>query len=96
MIHTIYEDDITPRWEQDMEVKDSVRTKMYEVLYDRPYKFASPKTKNATDTYGLPPGEDLDSIPDLPDVPVESRVTKPYIPPTDPGDLMSILDPPVN
>jgi len=94
VIHVLYERDILPVWEQDTEIKDGVRKQLYETMYETKYKFASPKSSSASDmTYGLGPDQDLDSIPDLSEVPVES---KGYIEPTAPEDLPFLLDPPLN
>jgi hypothetical protein len=90
VIHVLYEEDITPLWEQHIDVKDRVREVLYPQLYNRPYKFASTKARRPdgietgpTDPDGFPEGVG------------ESRETKPYIPPTDPEDLMKVLGAPM-
>jgi hypothetical protein len=65
-------------------------------MYDRDYQFASSGSNGAANSFGMPHGTDLDSIPELPEIPVESRQTKSYVPPSTDQELANILDPPVN
>lgn len=84
VIHVLYEDDITPRWEQDIEVKDKIRAQLYRLLYQTEYKYGG----NETEGFGS--GE----IPEMPtdsDLPPEQMPTKEFIPATDPADFEAVL-----
>jgi hypothetical protein len=88
VIHVLYEEDITPRTEFDIEVKDKIRGQLYPVLYNRPYNFATKKSTPNTRGAGWEP--ELES-------PVGSQqAVKPYIPPTPIEDLPGILDAPLH
>lgn len=87
VIHALYEEDITPLWEEHIKVKDRVREALYPLMYGRPYKFATTTTTNGTEGQEL--GEGLDHAG-----PAESKAVKPYIPPTSEEDLMKLLGPP--
>lgn len=85
VIHVLYEDDITPRWEQETEVKDKMREQLYQLLYNREYRYGRP---NGTGGFGS--GE----TPDMPtesDLPPDVQPVKEYFPPTDPDDFASVL-----
>lgn len=58
------------------------------MLYDRQYPFASTKAEK-------PGGFEGPGPLDLPEDVGPSQETKPYIPPTDPEDLMKVLDAPM-
>lgn len=90
VIHVLYEEDITPMWEQHIDVKDRVRETLYPTLYDRPYKFASTKAKRPdgietgpTDPDGFPEGVG------------DTREVKPFIPVSSPEDLEKVLGAPM-
>lgn len=88
VIHVFYEEDITPRWEQETEVKDKMREQLYQLLYNRKYRYGQP-----SGTGGFGSGE----TPDMPtetDLPPEAFPTKEYFPPTDPEDFAAVLKEP--
>lgn len=92
VIHVLYEDDVTPRWEQHIDVKDRVREVLYPMLYDRPYKFGSTRARRAD---GIEVGEtDPDGFPA--EAVGDSRETKPFIPVTPPEDLEKVLGAPMS
>lgn len=93
VVHVLYEEDITPRHEQDQEVKDAIRKELYPRLYGRPYQYAS--SKSATRQYGATE-EDWNKMPEVDELPGDSKPTKPFIPATNPEDLPGILAPPLN
>jgi hypothetical protein len=95
VIHVIYEEDITPLWEQHIDVKDRVREVLYPALYDRPYKFASTKAKRNGGTAGGGFGFEGPGPADFPEGIGDTREVKPFIPVTDPEDLMKVLDGPM-
>lgn len=87
VIHVLYEEDITPMWEQHIDVKDQVRNAIYPLLYGRPYKFATKKAEGEIPE-GFGPNE-------VPVTSGDTREVKPYIPPTDPEKLMEVLGVPM-
>lgn len=87
VIHVLYEEDVTPLYEEHQDVKDAVRNQIYPMLYERPYKYASKKTIQGTR------GEGWDEPQQTP---VRSNEVKPYIPPTPIEDLPGILAPPMS
>lgn len=90
VIHVLYEEDITPQWEQHIDVKDQIRKALYPLLYNQPYNFAV--SKGSGDAPSVPEGFETPA----PSAPGSGpREVKPYIPPTDPEDLMKILDAPM-
>jgi len=93
VIHVFFEEDITPQFEDHIKYKDAVREQIYPALYKRPYKYGS-KTSQTT-TYGIGPDEDISQIPEMKEIPEDERVTKPFIPATNPEDLPGILDAPL-
>lgn len=93
VVHVLYEEDITPRFEEDVQVKSKIREQLYPLLYKRPYNFAV--TSMATRQYGAS-DEDWSKMPAVDDVPVESRTTKPYVPPTNPDDFSTVLGTPLS
>jgi hypothetical protein len=93
VVHVLFEEDITPRFEEDIKVKDEIRRQLYPSLYKRPYSFAS--SPQTTRHYGAS-NEDWENMPELDDVPVESMERKPYLPPTPVEDLPGILDAPLS
>lgn len=96
VIHALYEEDITPAWEQHIDVKDRIREAIYPLLYDRPYKFATTKAKGGQPGMSAGGGGISGPGPDaFPEDVGDSREVKPYIPPTDPEDLMKVLGPPM-
>ena len=84
----MFEDDVIPRWEQDAEAKSKIRTSIYEEMYGKPYKY----TVSSSDTQRSASGT-MNMLDDLPE-PAE-RELKPYVPPTDLGELPDILDAPM-
>ncbi len=96
VIHVLYEEDITPQWEQHIDVKDRVREAIFPLLYGKPYKFATTKAKGQAGGMGPGGGGIEGPGPDaFPEGVGDSREVKPYIPPTDPEDLMKVLGPPM-
>lgn len=87
-IHVLYEEDVTPMWEQHMDVKDRVREALYPMLYGKPYKYSV--TKPSMD------GAEQDWDNGIPASGSSSKAVKPYIPPSTEADLMRVLGPPVN
>jgi hypothetical protein len=89
VIHAEYEDDLIPLYEGHSKVKSDVRVAMWQHIYKEnyPYPYREPRSNSASGEW------DSDTfIP--PDAETE-RETKPYIPPTDPSDLVDILDAPM-
>lgn len=96
VLHVLYEEDITPLWEQHIDVKDRVREAIYPLLYNRPYKFATTKARKsggvAANGGGIEgPGADWAQPEDF----GGTRETKPYIPPSSEADLMRVLEAPM-
>ena len=91
VLHVLYEEDITPKWEQHIDVKDRVREALYQVLYGRQYKYSTTK-KSRNPAEGFDPESDLPPPEDF----GGSREVKPYIPVSSEADLMKVLDAPMN
>ena len=85
VIHVFFEEDMIPNWEHATEVKSTARSSIYRELYGTTYKYASSKT--TTQSGGI----QEQSIYDEP----SGGGIKPYIPPTNPEDLSSILGAPM-
>lgn len=84
VIHVIFEDDILPRWEQDITVKDEARKTIYGQMYGRPYKYGQASAQGREAEFGS----------SMYDAPPDGSI-KPYIPPTDPQELVNILGAPM-
>lgn len=87
VIHYFFEDDLTPRWEQDAEVKSRVRSVLYREMYKREY------TYGVSDEYARHSDWDTPSS-SMYDAPPDGSI-KPYIPPTPPEELDRILGGPM-
>lgn len=86
VIHVLFEEDMIPTWEQGPEVKSAARSSIYRELYGTEYKYASSSSANYSG--GSNSGRNIYEEP------VGGGV-KPYIPPTNPEDLSSILGAPM-
>jgi hypothetical protein len=87
VLHSLFEEDVIPLYEEHAEAKSSVRTFIYNELYDRPYNYATgSKSSTASDDY---------DYPDFVDAPVRQADVKPYIEPTHAEELTGVLDPPM-
>lgn len=98
VIHVLYEEDMTPLWEQHIDVKDRVREAIYPLLYNRPYKFATTKGGSSGGSAGAGGGTFQGPPPDaLPEGVGDPRKQppKPFIPVTPEEDLMKILGGPM-
>ena len=92
VLHVLYEEDTIPLYEEHAKVKSRVRESMWQHLYEKTYPFPYVETTGAEmspPAGGLPPEESLLPSGDGP------KPLKPYIPPTDPDKLASILDAPL-
>ena len=85
VIHVFFEEDILPRWEQDIQVKDEARISIYRDMYGVNYKYGF------TSAQGRSAEWDTDSIYATPP---EGEI-KPYIPPSTPQELANILGAPL-
>lgn len=85
VIHVFFEEDMIPSWENDTEVKNTARSSIYRELYGTTYKYGSSSSSSNTN------GIQGQSIYDEP----TNGGVKPYIPPTSPEDLSSILGTPM-
>jgi hypothetical protein len=91
VIHTLYEEDITPLWERHIDAKDRLRETLYPTLYDRPYKFSVTRPRRAD---GIEEGPvDAGGFPEP--AARDARETKPFIPVTPPEDLEKVLGAPM-
>lgn len=88
VLHFIYEEDVTPAWEQGPQVKSKVRESLYGQLYGRTYKYSVGESASSASQSIDPP---LDAEP----LPPEQMPRKPYVRPTDPEDLPALLGPPM-
>ena len=83
ILHVLFEEDLTPTWEQDGQVKSKIREFIYQNLYNSEYKYSySSEPRIGTwdpEIGGLP----------------EEKSHKPYIPPTDETELFDILGSPM-
>ncbi len=61
VIHVLYEEDVTPTWEQHIDVKNRIRETLSEVLYERPYRYGR-HSEAAPEPLG-PDGEYIDGVP---------------------------------
>lgn len=84
VIHVIFEDDILPRWEGDIQIKDEARRTIYSQMYGETYKYGQ----------GSAQGREAEFGPSMYEAPPDGSV-KPYIPPTDPQELVNILGAPM-
>ena len=101
--HVLYEEDITPLYEDHQKVKSQVRVAMWQHLLDKDYKYKYTESENVEPPDALPieggrrvgklgPNEDL--LP--PELPADNKEVKPYFPPTDPTQLTELgLDGPM-
>jgi hypothetical protein len=87
VIHVYFEEDVIPRFENEIEAKDAVRAQLYQLLYEQEYRYGR-KTGNATSP-GTPP------MPTVTDLPPEAQPIKPFFPATDPEEFASVLDAPM-
>ena len=87
IIHYFFEDDLTPRWEQDSEVKSRVRAVLYREMYKREYKYGMSTEADRHADWEVPTSE-------MYGPPTDGSI-KPYIPPTPPEELQNILDGPM-
>lgn len=85
VIHVFFEEDMIPDWENATEVKNTARSSIYRELYGTTYKYGS--SSSSSNTNGIQ-GQSIY------DEPTNGEV-KPYIPPTNPEDLSSILGAPM-
>jgi hypothetical protein len=85
VIHVFFEEDMLPTWEHGPEVKSKMRTSLYRSMYGTEYKygFSSSQGRNAEWDYSDP------SDTGNPD----TKVVKPYIPPSTEEELRDILGP---
>lgn len=93
VIHVLFEDDITPQYEDSAKIKSNIRSEIYRILYKREYKYKvkeKPQAASPQEALGFDPGMEL------PTVPPENQEIKPFIPATNPEDLPGILDAPLN
>lgn len=92
VLHYFYEDDLAPRWEQDGDVKSRMREVIYETMYKKRYKYSidSKRRTASFDTDRPAPPPEAAPLQDPRSMPV-----KPFIPATDPEDLIAILGPPL-
>lgn len=94
VLHVLYEEDVSPRWENDIEVKDRVREAIYEHIYGRKYRFSSTEAKKSTggaapDGFG---GASFDSSRfHADDLPPDQQPVKPYIKPMNEEELFKAL-----
>ena len=87
VIHVFYEENMVPRYENEIEIRDAVRTQVYQLLYEQEYNYAvKSRSTNLTEPPPMPTESDL---------PPEAMPTKPFIPATNPDDFASILDGPM-
>jgi hypothetical protein len=87
VIHSFYEEDAIPLYEEHMKMKSKVREAIWTHLYEKdyPYPYHDPN-----ETPVIPP----DALPD--DMVDPSKLpTKPYLPPTDPSEFEEVLDAPM-
>lgn len=85
VVHVLYEEDIIPKFEQEIEIKDKVRAQLYKLLYEQEYTYGKPSGSG-----GFGSGE-TPRMPTLSDLPPEQQEIKDYFPPTDPEDFASVL-----
>lgn len=88
----MYEQDITPLWEQHIEVKDRVREAIYPLLYGREYKFSVTTGRNSADGGRANGYDEPGTIPSV----GNSTQVKPFIPVSTEEDLMRVLGPPMH
>lgn len=88
VLHYFFEEDATPRFDQHLQAKTRLRTAIYRDLYGREYHYGVETSDVSTNQH-----DDLLSPTALPP---EKQPVKPYIPPTNPEDLMRILDAPLS
>lgn len=87
VIHLYYEENMIPTYEQELEIRDAVRTQLYLILYESEYQYAVKQNRDPTQTPEMPTVSDL---------PPEMQETKPYIPPTEFEDFQAVgLDAPM-
>lgn len=84
VLHVLFEDDIIPRWEGDTQIKDEARRAIYRQMYGEEYRYGS----------GSAQGREAEFGTSIYDTPPEGEI-KPYIPPTDPQELVNILGAPL-
>lgn len=92
VLHVLFEEDVTPTFENAAEIKSAVRTSLYQNLYNQDYKY---KFKASSSGGSQQEALGFDRDMELPSLPPEMQETKPYIPATDPEDLPGILDAPL-
>lgn len=85
VVHVFFEEDMIPSWEQDSEVKSAARSSIYRELYGTTYNYA---TSSSTGQSSSGQG------PNIYDEPIGGGI-KPFIPPTNPEELSSILGAPM-
>ena len=94
VLHVMFEDDMTPRWEQDADIKSKIRSTLYQSMYKKKYKYAlNSSARSAEWDTGSDYDDGYESDP-LYAAPVDGAV-KPYFPPSSPEELESILGMPV-
>lgn len=85
VIFALFEDDMLPKWDQEAQVKDDIRSAIYRSLYAKEYKYGYSSKQGRSAGWV---GEDLYQEP--PDGSI-----KPYFPPSTEEELFSILDGPM-
>lgn len=96
VLHALFEDDVTPTWEQDSEIKDKVRQSIYKTMYGRNYKYgaSSEQGRNSEWEFGGTPTAAPMPTDSIYTEPTDGSI-KPFIPPTDDGELFDIVGPPL-
>ena len=85
VVHVLFEEDATPLWEEHQKAKSHLRSSIYQQLYGQEYRYRVREGSASSEPM---------SSPEMMDLPPEQMPVKPYIPPTDPEDLESVLGAP--
>lgn len=95
VLHVLYEEDVSPTWENGIEVKDRVREAIYDKLYNRKYQFASTEPETGRPGGVTPDGFGGASFDasrfNEADLPPGEQPVKPYIKPMTEEELFKAL-----